>query len=113
MADGDLARLCRRRLDEGPGTDSAGETQIYSTPDRITGSFELRRITTRYWRGERRRRVDFFEFYWAHMMQGNTLGAVIGWLQGLLFAPLARAASVCSWAGRRACCCPSCVGVSY
>jgi hypothetical protein len=61
-----------------------GETQIYSTPDRITGSFELRRITTRYWSGEKRRRVDFFEFYWAHMMQGNTLGAVIGWLKRLL-----------------------------
>ncbi|QJP13589.1 hypothetical protein G3545_07915 [Starkeya sp. ORNL1] len=61
-----------------------GQTQIYSTPDRITGSFELRRITTRYWSGEKRRRVDFFEFYWAHMMQGNTLGAVIGWLKRLL-----------------------------
>ncbi|MDF2994581.1 MAG: hypothetical protein K0R27_218 [Xanthobacteraceae bacterium] len=61
-----------------------GETQIYSTPDWVAGSFELRRITTRYWRGEKPRRVDFFEFYWAHMMQGNTLSAVIGWLRRLL-----------------------------
>src|SRR5438128_2316266 len=60
---------------------SEGET--YSKPERITGSFELRRITTRFWArrpGSPDRRVDFFEFYWAHMMQGNSFGAVLAWL---------------------------------
>lgn len=72
---------------------SNGET--YSKPERVTGNFELRRITTRYWKPERetvddRRRVDFFEFYWAHMMQGNTLGSVVSWLIRLLVRHPAR-----------------------
>jgi hypothetical protein len=64
--------------------------QIYSKPDTITGSFELRRITTRDWSGKAQRRVDFFEFYWAHLMQGNTAAAVIGWLRRLLVRPRSR-----------------------
>ena len=67
-----------------PDIASALNHQIYSKPDAITGSFELRRITTRDWSGRSARRVDFFEFYWAHMMQGNTLPAVTGWLKRLL-----------------------------
>ena len=47
--------------------------QIYSKPDKITGNFELRRITTRHPKGGGHR-VDFFEFYWAHLMTGNTIG---------------------------------------
>jgi hypothetical protein len=66
---------------------SEGET--YSKPERVTGNFELRRITTRYWRrlpGDEApaRRVDFFEFYWAYLMQGNTFGSVLSWLLRLL-----------------------------
>jgi hypothetical protein len=64
--------------------------QIYSKPDTITGSFELRRITTRDWSGKAQRRVDFFEFYWAHLMQGNTPAAVTGWLRRLLVRPRSR-----------------------
>ncbi|MBN8557947.1 MAG: hypothetical protein J0L74_09800, partial [Burkholderiales bacterium] len=64
--------------------------QVYSKPDRITDSYELRRITTRDWSGKRQRRVDFFEFYWAHQMQGNTLAAVTGWLKRLLLRPASR-----------------------
>jgi hypothetical protein len=59
--------------------------QTYSKPDAITGSFELRRITTRPWTGDDARRVDFFEFYWAHLMRDNSLGSVLGWLRRLLF----------------------------
>ncbi len=66
---------------------SEGET--YSKPERISGSFELRRITTRYWKSipddaARPKRVDFFEFYWAHLMQGNSLSSVTSWLVRLL-----------------------------
>lgn len=65
------------------------EGATYSKPERITGNFELRRITTRYWRSEEgaeqpSRRMDFFEFYWAHLMKGSTLGAVVSWLLRLL-----------------------------
>src|SRR3546814_15144114 len=46
---------------------------IYAKPDTINDSFELRRVTTRYWPGEPERRIDFFEFYWPHLMRGNTV----------------------------------------
>lgn len=59
-------------------------SQTYSKPDAITGSFELRRITTRPWVGADARRVDFFEFYWAHLLRDTSLSAVIGWLLRLL-----------------------------
>lgn len=68
-----------------PEVAPAGDAQIYFKPDSITGSFELRRITTRYWRGEvGTRRVDFFEFYWAHLVRDNSLMAVVSWLVRLL-----------------------------
>ncbi len=59
---------------------------VYSKPDRIAGSFELRRITTRNVRLENDalKRVDFFEFYWAHLMTGNTIKGVANWLSALL-----------------------------
>jgi hypothetical protein len=65
----------------GPRTAS-----IYSKPDQITGSFELRRITTRNAPLENglEKRVDFFEFYWAFLMTGNTVRSVAGWLVNLL-----------------------------
>ncbi len=62
------------------------EKAVYSKPDAITGSFELRRITTRNGELEAggHKRVDFFEFYWAHLMTGNTVASVAGWAAGLL-----------------------------
>lgn len=61
----------------------AWEKVVYSKPDDITGSFELRRITTRAI--AHGRRFDFFEFYWAHLMEGNTIAAVWASVQALLF----------------------------
>jgi hypothetical protein len=53
----------------------AKRAHTFAKPDSITGAFELRRITTR--QGQRSvGRVDFFEFYWAHLMRGNTLAVV-------------------------------------
>jgi hypothetical protein len=58
---------------------------VYPKPDPITGSFELRRITTRRVPLEDGvgKRADFFEFYWAHLMTGNTVKGVISWILGL------------------------------
>jgi hypothetical protein len=55
---------------------------VWSKPDDASGSFELRRLTT----GQNAKglKTDFFEFYWAHMMQGTTLSQVTGWMQMLL-----------------------------
>jgi hypothetical protein len=63
--------------------------EVYSKPDRITGDFELRRVTTRYpindgsgWAGQR---VDFFEFYWAHLTTGATITGISRWVFRLLW----------------------------
>jgi hypothetical protein len=67
-----------------------GATQTYFKPEAITGNFELRRITTRPWTGADARRVDFFEFYWAHLMRDTRLGDVVAWLVRLLVRSPAR-----------------------
>ncbi|RPD44142.1 hypothetical protein DNI29_22360 [Hymenobacter sediminis] len=57
-------------------------TGVFSKPDDISGSFELRRLTTTQDRNGVR--TDFFEFYWAHMMEDTTMGHVLPWLRHLL-----------------------------
>lgn len=52
-------------------------------PDSRTGSHELRRITTVA--DVNKRRVDFYELYWADLLQNNLLGHLISWIRGLLF----------------------------
>jgi hypothetical protein len=55
---------------------------VWSKPDTVSGSYELRRLTT----GQNREgiRTDFFEFYWAHLMSGTTFSHVIAWARLLL-----------------------------
>jgi hypothetical protein len=55
---------------------------LYTKPDDISGSFELRRITTS--KGAAGKRFDFFEFYWAHLMSGNTVDSVASAVRTLL-----------------------------
>lgn len=57
----------------------SSRNEVWSKPELITGSFELRRITTREASYGDKRRFDFFEFYWAHHMQGHTLGRLFRW----------------------------------
>lgn len=54
----------------------------WSKPDEISGDFELRRITTV--ENREGKRTDFFEFYWAHLMEGTTLSHVGAWVKVLL-----------------------------
>jgi len=42
--------------------------ETYNKPDTISKSFELRKITTT--KNQDERYTDFFEYYWAHRMQG-------------------------------------------
>lgn len=56
---------------------------VYAKPDLVSESFDLRRLTTRNFKGPDGRRVDFFEYYWAHLMTGNTLGGVGRWFASL------------------------------
>lgn len=51
-------------------------------PDPVTGSAELRRITTHPAGGGKR--TDFYEFYYADIMDDNPLDLVTGWVAELL-----------------------------
>ena len=55
---------------------------IWSKPDFVSNSFELRMFTTA--RNRTGVRTDFFEFYWAHRMPGTKIGHVLGWARELL-----------------------------
>ena len=57
-------------------------SQVWSKPDNISHDFELRRLTTAH--NVSGHRIDFFEFYWAHLMEGTTLSQVAGWASVLL-----------------------------
>ncbi|MEM8894179.1 MAG: hypothetical protein AAGC88_06360 [Bacteroidota bacterium] len=56
---------------------------VWSKPDFTSGSFELRRLTTDY--DKHCTRTDFFEFYWAHLMEGTRLRHVLSWAKRLLW----------------------------
>ena len=51
--------------------------EVFSKPELVSGSYELRRITTRQASAGTRQRMDFFEFYWAHHMQSHTVAALL------------------------------------
>jgi hypothetical protein len=62
---------------------------IWFMPDAVTGSLELRRITTRWTKPhasatDRGPRADFFEFYWADLAEGTLVEEVWDWIQILL-----------------------------
>ena len=59
------------------------DAPTYAKPDFISQNIDLRRVTTRYWKGEDPRRVDFFEYYWAHLMRGNTVRSTVDWILSL------------------------------
>lgn len=55
---------------------------VWSKPDFCSGSLELRRLTTDY--DGRCARTDFFEFYWAHLMEGTRFAHVLDWMKAML-----------------------------
>jgi hypothetical protein len=64
-------------------------TETWSKPDLRTGSYELRRITTResiatpsFTKGVR---TDFYELYWADLLEGSTWSHIKDWISELLF----------------------------
>ncbi len=62
--------------------DYKGSNIYWSKPYKLTNTFELRRLTTP--ENKAGIRTDFFELYWAHLMHGNKLRHVFGWLRPLL-----------------------------
>jgi hypothetical protein len=55
---------------------------VWGKPDNRNKSHELRRITTG--KAVNGYRTDFYSFYWADLMRGNTWQHFTGWLVGLL-----------------------------
>lgn len=62
--------------------DPAKSSQIWSKPDEVSQNYELRRLTTDY--DIKGRRTDFFELYWADLMEGTEVKHVTAWLKLLL-----------------------------
>ena len=65
-----------------------GTRQAWSKPERVSNNLELRRITTT--EDKTRTRTDFFEFYWAHMMEDTKFSSVLWWVQRLLMRGFGR-----------------------
>ena len=53
-------------------------------PDRLSDSFELRKVTFKGSDDGAFPSTDVFELYWAHMIRDTTLGQVVAWTRGLL-----------------------------
>ncbi len=65
------------------GGEFTGGRVLWSKPDFVSDSFELRRLTTiKNCAGVR---TDFYEFYWAHLMDGHRWRHVTAWARLLLF----------------------------
>ncbi|MGY2397511.1 hypothetical protein [Pseudomonas sp. SDO5271_S396] len=64
-------------------TDSPGEKPFYwSKPDRLSRNFDLRVL-----KSAGRNTTDFYEYYWAHKMQGTKVGHLLGWLWDIFKRP--------------------------
>lgn len=64
------------------GKEAGSRSEFWIVPDSRTGSAELARITTPA--DANGVRTDFYEFYWADIMQGTTLQHLRAWILGLL-----------------------------
>jgi len=57
-------------------------SRLFSKPDSMSQTFELRRLSAE--QSRRRPATDFYEYYWAHHMEGTKLRHVWPWLRALL-----------------------------
>jgi hypothetical protein len=78
----DDALVDRNKPDPDTGSPNRTRNASWSRPDRRNRSFELRLITTET--GKNRRRTDFFEFYWAHLLNDTTWDQVRAWIFELM-----------------------------
>jgi hypothetical protein len=65
--------------------ESQSSIRFYSKPDKLSSSFELRRLTTSSSQKEGRVKTDFFEYYWAYNIRGTKVQQVLTWLGQILF----------------------------
>lgn len=57
--------------------------RFFSKPDRLTDTLELRRLSS--WLPNVPIQTDFYELYWAHLMQGTVWSHIVAWLRMLMF----------------------------
>lgn len=69
--------------DDAALRDPGVPSQVWSKPDNVSRNYELRRLTTAETKNDKR--TDFFEFYWADLMEGTEVEHVQAWLKLLLF----------------------------
>jgi len=60
-----------------PDTDTADK--YWSKPDTLSANFELRRLSS-----HRRQATDFYEYYWAHHVEGTKVSHLFGWVASLV-----------------------------
>ena len=59
-----------------------GKPLYWSKPDRLSRNFDLRVL-----KASGRTSTDFYEYYWAHKMQGTKFGHLLGWLWDIFKRP--------------------------
>ena len=59
-----------------------GKPLYWSKPDRLSRNFDLRVL-----KSSGRTSTDFYEYYWAHKMQGTKFGHLLGWLWDIFKRP--------------------------
>ena len=64
-----------------------GPGRYLSKPDRVSGSYELRRLQLIRDKESNLPRTDIFELYWGHQIRDTKLSQVIRWLLGILRRP--------------------------
>jgi len=65
-----------------PAETPEGTPSYWSKPDRLSRNFDLRVLKSRG-----RNTTDFYEYYWAHKMQGTKVGHLLSWLWDLFKRP--------------------------
>lgn len=61
-----------------PPNKNPDKPAVFSKPDQFSDSFELRRLTAN--RQQSTFKTDYFEFYWANLMEGTELKDVLWWI---------------------------------
>ena len=64
-------------------TVDGSKRESWPAPETLEDSFELRRITTTL--DKKDTRTDFFEFYWAHMMEDTQFSTVLWWFRRIFW----------------------------
>lgn len=73
----------------GLAPDDAGQRAFYSRPDLVTESYESRRYLAPKASvgGQLRTQTEFYEYHWAHLMQGNLLTDLVAPLRRMMLTP--------------------------